>query len=192
MTKDDLKAVMVFLPTVIDVEMNKKTIAKCVDKTVKNAKRGVITIDDFYEFFQQMKGVADTKEIVDDFDNSDKPKSLFGGLVAFAAFAIAACLIFLGTTMKNAIVLIIAGIVSLVFSIYIGLYTAGYSVDLCGESKGTPGEPNKTPGQIAAILFALAVASYAYGIFSGMEDWLEQLTILWLILAALFLSCRCA
>lgn len=42
------------------------------------------------------------------------------------------------------------------------------------------------------IFFALAVASYGYGLMSGMETWLEQTTILWLALAALFLSCRCA
>jgi Ca2+-binding EF-hand superfamily protein len=193
MTKDDLAAVMAFLPTLVEVEANQKTIDKLMKKTVEQAKGGKITVDGFYEFFTQMKNMSDTKEIVDDFDNSDTPKTVFGGMVAASAFTVGVGLITLGSPlMWNATVLVIAGGVSLLFSIYIGLYTAGFSVSLCGESKGAPGAPSQTPGQIASIFFALAGASYGYGLFAGMQSWLEQITMLWLALGAAFLSCRCA
>jgi Ca2+-binding EF-hand superfamily protein len=190
MTTQDLKSVMLFLPTIVEMDVNQSTIDKLVAKT---GKGGVVTLDQFCDFFQQMKGIKNTKEIISDFDNSDKPKTMFGAALAFVVFCIAVSMIVFGTQMETHVVTI-AGIVALLFSVYIGLYTAGYSIECCGESRGMPGAPNKLPGHLAMIFFALAGASYAYGVLmlARIDDWVEQITLLWILLGAAFLSCRCA
>jgi hypothetical protein len=197
MTREDLKAVMEFLNTVTTLDSNMGTVDKLIEQTgrAQPLKRGeplqeAISLQEFNDFFEQLAGIKNTKEYVTDFENSDRPKTLFGSLVAFVVFASAVALIVLGAT-TNGHVFSIVGLVSLAFAIYVGLYSAGFNLQ-CPKSEVETGAPNNLPGYFAMIFFAFGGASYAYGAFVQATASVTLLMVLCFVLGGLFLTCRLA
>lgn len=192
MNHEDLRRVMLYLPTVVNTQMDKKTVHMYVVKI--QGKGDVVEFKDFEKLFLQFANHKNAKDYVTDFDRSDAPKSMFGALTSVIAFGAGVVMMLFGYQM-DVLQLVLAGGVGCMFSIYVGLYTFGCAIRLdCFPEPGLPGEPSNTPGHLAIIFLMLAFAAWIYGVLhlGELEPWLEQLVMLFCFLALLFAACRCA
>lgn len=200
MTREDLKAVMEFLDTVVTLDSKSGTADKIIEQTGSVRKQGepldntiqqrVVSLEEFQDFFEQLAGKKNSNEYVTDFENSDSPKTVFGAIVAFIVFGSAVVLSYLGATM-NSLALLIVGLMGLPVAIYIGFHTAGCNFWCC-ESKRETGAPKTFPVYPTMILFGLGGASYAYLTLVPAADLLPSLMAPYLVIGGLYLICRCA